>query len=460
MSVKQKKQLFGTNGVRGIIGKDMTPELAHRMGMAVGTMRPGTIAIGRDTRTSGPSLVAAVTSGLLATGCTVVDCGIVPIPALQFSIRDNYDAGIMITASHNPPEYNGIKVIDADGTEMGDEEAIRLEYMIFHLDYTPATWQKMGIIRQDTGVADRYIRAIVESFPPGIGSGIKVAIDAGSGAAYQTTARILKELGSEVLTLNTQPDGTFPARNPEPDKINLMPLAELVTQVRASFGVAHDGDADRAVFVDDKGEYIEENREFALLEDAICGRNDEPGIIVTPVSTSRLADHVASRHHCSVYYTPVGSIYVARTMRSLLQDGKNVIFGGEGNGGLIYPQHQFCRDGGMTAAMMLFLVSFRKKNVSELLSDLPSSFMIKKKVHTPKTQLLMSSIVDQYCQEKTVTIDGIRIERDDSWALIRPSGTEPFVRVYVEAFHNKTAQYFWEEIQSVIKKVIPDCVIT
>ncbi|MBN1167971.1 MAG: phosphoglucosamine mutase [Methanospirillaceae archaeon] len=460
MSVKQEKQLFGTNGIRGIIGRDMTPELAHRMGLAVGTMRPGIIAVGRDTRTSGPSLVAAVTSGLLATGCTVVDCGIVPIPALQFSIRDLYDAGIMITASHNPPEYNGIKVIDGDGTEMGDEEAIRLEYMIFHLDYNPVSWQMMGTIRQDTGVADRYVKAIVESFPQAIGSGIKVAIDAGSGAAYQTTARILKELGSEVLTLNTRPDGTFPARNPEPDKGNLMPLAELVTQVQASFGVAHDGDADRAVFVDDKGEYVEENQEFALIEDVICGRNEKPGIIVTPVSTSRLADHVASRHHCSVYYTPVGSIYVARTMRSLLQEGKTVIFGGEGNGGLIYPQHQFCRDGGMTAAMMLFLVSSRKKPVSELLLDLPSSSMIKKKVHTPETKRLLSFILDQYRHEKNITIDGIRIERDDSWALIRPSGTEPFVRVYVEAFHNKTALSFWEEIQSVIIKVIPDCVIT
>lgn len=459
MKTNRKKELFGTNGIRGIIGKDMTPKLAFQIGMAVGSIRHGTVAVGRDTRTSGPSLVAAVISGLLSTGCNVVDCGILPIPALQYVVKDHFIAGIMITASHNPREYNGIKVIDSDGTEMGDDESIQLEERIFNSDFLPVSWEKMGTVIQDYHVVQRYIHAIVSSFPPRIGSGITVVIDPGSGAAYLTTASIMKDLGCHVITINAQPDGTFPARLPEPNNDSLMPLRELVKETKASFGIAHDGDADRAVFVDNKGEFVEENKEFALIADAICSAATKPGIIVTPVSTSRLVDQIAERNNCSVVYTQVGSIYVARMMRLLLEEGKPVLFGGEGNGGLIYPRHQFCRDGGMSAAMMLSLVVTRKKPLSELILTLPPSCMVKKKIHTTQVQLLLSVVMETFSKEQLITIDGIRINRTDSWALIRPSGTEPFVRVYVEAIDDLSVQTFWNEIQSIITKAISDCVI-
>jgi len=459
MTIKRKKELFGTNGIRGIIGKDMNPILALHIGMAIGSIRPGKVAIGRDTRTSGPSLVAAATSGLLATGCDVIDCGILPIPALQFVVKDNFTAGIMITASHNPREYNGIKVIDSDGTEMGDDESIQIEELIGNSDYILASWEKIGTVIQDTRAMQRYIDAIVQSFPPSIGSGTTVVVDPGCGAAYMTTALLMKSLGCHVITINAQPDGTFPARTPEPNKDSLIPLMELVRKTHASFGIAHDGDADRAVFVDDTGEYVEENKEFALIADAICHNASDAGIIVTPVSTSRLVETIAERHNSSVVYTPVGSIYVARMMRSLRDEGKNVIFGGEGNGGLIYPNHQFCRDGGMSAAMMLFLVVTRQTSLSNLIRSLPPSSMIKKKVHTAKIQILLSSVMEKFSEERQNLIDGIRIDRDDSWALIRPSGTEPFVRIYVEANDESTAYSFWEEIQSTIIDTISDCTI-
>lgn len=170
-----------------------------------------------------------------------------------------------------------------------------------------------------------------------------VAIDPGCGAAYRTTAEILQSIGCKIFTLNAYPDGNFPARDPEPSIEGLAPLAEMVVSTGAAFGVAHDGDADRAVFIDDKGRFVEENKEFALIAEYICSQ--KKGILVTPVSTSRLIETVIAPHGCTVDYTAVGSIYVARRMRALIAEGKPVAFGGEGNGGLIYPDHQFCRDG-------------------------------------------------------------------------------------------------------------------
>jgi phosphomannomutase/phosphoglucomutase len=195
------------------------------------------------------------------------------------------------------------------------------------------------------------IDAVVRQFPEGIGHGMLVAVDPGSGPACGTTPEILRRLGCRVLTVNASMDGTFPGRMPEPTPEGLAALSDLVAESGAAFGVAHDGDADRAVFVDENGRYIEENKEFALVTQYICRK--QKGIVVTPVSTSNLVERVASAEGSTVLYTKVGSIYVARTMHKLILEKKPVIFGGEGNGGLIFPAHQFCRDGGLTAAIMV-----------------------------------------------------------------------------------------------------------
>ncbi len=171
-STKFQKRLFGTNGVRGIVGKDLTPDLVLTIGEALGTMRKGCIAVGRDTRTSGETLVKAVKSGLLATGCDVVDCGILPTPALQYLIKEQFDGGAMITASHNPPEYNGVKIIEADGTEMGDEETLKLEQLIFERSFSPQSWEYIGHETNAPYLIRKYIQAIVHHFPDRVGSEI------------------------------------------------------------------------------------------------------------------------------------------------------------------------------------------------------------------------------------------------------------------------------------------------
>jgi phosphomannomutase/phosphoglucomutase len=446
--MKHQKQLFGTNGVRGIVGTGMTPELAMRIGMALASLRPGTIAVGRDTRTSGPALSGAIKAGIMACGCDVCDVGVIPTPALQYLVREGFDAGAMITASHNPPQYNGVKVIEADGTEMDDEETIALEERIFSQDFAVKSWDLVGTETFAPHLTERYIEAVRAAFPDGIGRGMTVVVDAGSGPASRTTPAILSRLGCTVHTINSTEDGTFPGRLPEPSPEGLEPLAQLVRETKAAFGVAHDGDADRAVFVDEQGEYLEENREFALMQRYMCQKH--PGIVVTTVSTSRLCETIAEETGCRVYYTPVGSIIVARTMLALAETGGTVSFGGEGNGGLIFPAHQHCRDGGMTAAAMVALLAGAMVPLSALAGALPPYVMIKDKIDADKPAALRARLIEAFAGDDTDLTDGIRINRPDAWALLRPSGTEPFMRLVIEGETWAAADRLHADVMAVI----------
>ena len=449
---KMQKRLFGTNGVRGVIGKEITPGLALRIGEAFGTMRPGRIAVGMDTRTSGPTLADALKAGLLATGCNVVDCGVLPTPALQYVVKEHYDGGAMITASHNPPEYNGIKIIEPDGTEMGDEETIRLEELLSDKSLPVKPWDLVGRETAAPHLIDEYIQAIASQFQGKPGKGMTVVVDPGSGPACQSTPAILQALGCRVITINGIMDGTFPGRLPEPSPEGLKGLAALVVASKAAFGVAHDGDADRAVFIDENGSFVEENQEFALIAQHIC-RNAK-GTIVTPVSTSQMVEMVADKEGCTVQYTPIGSIYVARTMRELIGSGKQVVFGGEGNGGLIFPKHQFCRDGGMTAATMVSLLVMTGQSLSSLVGQLPPRHMIKDKISTPHGSRIIEQLNKRYAKESIDRTDGLKIKRHNTWALIRASGTEPLIRIMVDADGSTTGSALFDEIKKSVSEVL------
>ncbi len=449
---KKQKRLFGTNGVRGIAGKDMTPELVFSIGKSLGRMRKGHIAVGRDTRTSGEMLIKALKAGLLATGCDVDDCGILPTPALQYLVRDGYAGGAMITASHNPPEYNGVKIIEPDGTEMGDDETIQLEELIFGPSQEVVSWEQVGKETSVPHLLDRYTEGIISRFPGSPGKGMTVVADPGSGPACITTQKILEGLGCRVFTVNGVMDGTFPGRLPEPSVEGLKNLADLVVSSGASFGVAHDGDADRAVFVDEKGQFVEENAEFAIVVQNIC--RQKKGIIVTPVSSGQVVEETALREGSTVRYTPVGSIYVARTMRTLIQDGEPVIFGGEGNGGLIFPDHQFCRDGGMTAATMVSLLASSGKKLSELVRGLPERHIIKDKIAAKKGAEILAMLPGLYPDCRIDLTDGVKIYRTDAWALVRASGTEPIIRIIIDAKSPSAGTAFYQDLKSRLNSLM------
>ena len=445
MEVKKiQKRFFGTNGVRGIVGRDLTPEIVLSIGEAFGTMRKGRIVVGRDTRTSGETLINAVKSGLLAVGCDVTDCGILPTPALQYLVKEQFDGGVMITASHNPPEYNGVKIIESDGTEMGDEETIKLEQRIFDHSHSTNSWEHIGQETIAPHLIQDYVTAIANFFPNKPGNGVTVVVDPGSGPACSTTPQILTRLGCRVLTINGIMDGTFPGRLPEPSPDGLKGLAALVVSSGAAFGVAHDGDADRAVFIDEKGQFVEENQEFALIADHIC--RQKKGVIVTPVSTSQMIEIVAKKNNSTVTYTPVGSIYVARTMRSLIEKGAHVIFGGEGNGGLIFPDHQFCRDGGMTAAMMVAVLASRGQKLSLLLEQLPKRHIIKDKISAVGGAAILNALKSAYSHMIIDETDGVKIFQGNSWALVRASGTEPLIRIIIDAEDEEQGKALRDEV--------------
>jgi len=421
--------LFGTNGVRGIANVELTTEMAMDLAKSFGTFRPGTIVVGRDTRESGDMLKAAVVSGLLSTGCKVIDLGIAPIPAIQYYVKQcKPDGGIMVTASHNPPEYNGIKGIASDGTEYAHEDEAVVEKLYHSHEFARASWSRTGGI----SCADpkpMYIDGIISKVDAGSirDKKFKVVVDPGCGAASLTTPFLLRKLGCKVLTLNAQVDGTFPGRNPEPTGNEINDLKAAVKAAGADLGVAHDCDADRAVFVDEKGDFVNEDILLAIMEKHKLEKH-HGGTIVTPVSSSSLIEDIAKKYGGRVVWTQVGSIYVARTMMAT-----GAIFGGEGNGGLIFPEFQYCRDGGMSAATMLEMLAHRGEKLSEIVKSMPAYQSVKEKIKSTDKLAVMKNIEADVKGEKVDTTDGIKVFRPEGWVLIRMSGTEPIIRVFAES---------------------------
>lgn len=420
--------LFGTNGVRGIANVELTTEMAMDLAKSFGTFKNGTVAVGRDTRESGEMIKAAVISGLLSTGCKVVDLGIAPIPAIQYYVKQHkLDMGIVVTASHNPPEYNGIKGVASDGTEYAHEDEVVVEEIYSSHKFTVAPWSQTGGLSY-ADPKHAYINGIVNTVDAEAigGKQFKVVADTGCGAASLTTPFLLRKLGCKVLTLNAQIDGTFPGRNPEPTGNAINDLRAAVVNAGADLGVAHDGDADRAVFVDEKGEFVNEDILLALM--AAYQLQKKPGIVVTPVSSSSLIEDIAKKYHSKVIWTQVGSIYVAREMMK-----SGAVFGGEGNGGLIYPDFQYCRDGGMSAAMVLEMLAHTGKKMSQLVKEMPAYCSVKDKIKCQDKTAVIKQIEASVKGEKVDLTDGIKVYKPEGWVLIRMSGTEPIIRVFAES---------------------------
>ncbi|MGD0717919.1 MAG: phosphoglucosamine mutase, partial [Halobacteriota archaeon] len=404
-------RLFGTNGVRGIVNQDLTSELALRLAMSLGTLTRGTVAVGQDTRVSGNMLSHAAIAGLLATGCKAINLGIAPTPAVQYFVRDNADAGIVITASHNPREYNGLKLIAGDGTEFGIEGELAVEDVYFKGSLKLADWRETGEL-SDTNVIPAYMERIMGKVNASDikKRGFVVAVDTGCGAGSIVTPFLLSKLNCKVTTINAQIDGTFPSRNPEPTEDVLTDLGKIVISNGADLGVAHDGDADRAVFIDEGGNFVNEDVLLAIIVKHVLSKKVGP--VVTPVSSSQRIVEVAEAAGGHVIWTPVGSIYVARMMMQV-----NAVIGGEGNGGIIFPEHQYCRDGAMTVAKVLEIMTERRKKISELVKEIPKRYMDKTKVTCRDRDATMQQIRSSV-EGNIDTTDGVKIWYDDGWLLI------------------------------------------
>jgi phosphomannomutase/phosphoglucomutase len=449
------RKLFGTNGIRGLVNAELTPEMAIKVGCSIGTFfGRKNLLLGYDARTSGPMFAKAVISGLTATGCNVFFAGMAPTPSLQYAVKNHQmDGGVIITASHNPPEYNGIKVIWNDGIETSHEQEVEIENIYFDNKIVFAEWDKLGTLRELPGINDEYVQAIEKQVNPAkiAERHFHVVVDAANSVGGLTAPPLLRELGCKVTSINANIDGTFPGRLPEPRPESLTDLASTVKAIGADLGVAFDGDADRSIFVDENGVIYWGDKTFAVIIKQFLIKN-LGAKIVTPVSSSTLIKDTVQAYKGELIWTKVGSVTVSQKMKEL-----NVKLGGEENGGVFYGPHQAVRDGAMTTALLLNIMAETGEKLSKLVAEQPQYFLEKGKIECPdeKKEVLLQKLFEQVKGENISTIDGVKIWfSDNSAILIRPSGTEPVFRLYAEAKSQEKALKLVEDYSSRLKKIL------
>ncbi|KXB05852.1 hypothetical protein AKJ53_01875 [candidate division MSBL1 archaeon SCGC-AAA382F02] len=440
--------LFGTFGIRGIANKEFSPDLAYELGLALATQlgNEGKVAIGYDIRTSSPMLEHALTSGITSGGCDAVRLGMVPTPVLSFGTKHfSCDAGVMITASHNPPEYNGMKFWDEEGAGFVREREDELE-QILEEGGKSVEWDEIGKSEERDAISP-YREAILEKIPK-FDREMKVIIDCANGAGSNLYPQILKELGCEVVSINNEPDGHFPGRPPEPTPEHIKELSEMVSSSDADLGIAHDGDADRTIIVDENGKSLSGDRVFALAAINYLREKENPRIITT-VATSSVLDDAAEKLGGEVVRTKVGEPELIREFR---KNGGDLA--GEENGGVIFPDWVYCREGLMTDIQFIDYIARTEKTVSELDKTLPEYKQLKKKTDCPeelKPKVLedLSQKLSDYNPDRT---DGIRVVFDDGWYILRPSGTEPIFRCFSEAKTEERAEELADEGMKFLKE--------
>ena len=452
-----ERRLFGTNGVRGLVNKELTLELVLELSQAIGTFfRAGKMVVGSDGRTSSPALRNLVMGGLASVGCKVYDIGQAPTPMIDFLTPAwKADGGIAVTASHNPPEYNGIKTIASNGIETDRDEELEIEKIYFSRSWKRAEWDRVGdVVQAETGLRE-YLDSITRQVDIGNieSRRMKVAVDPGNGVSALTTPILLSELGCKVLTINANVDGTFPSRPPEPRPETISSLANLVRSSGADFGVALDGDGDRAIFVDETGEPHWGDRSMALIVDNYWSA--KPGrAIVTPVSSSRAIKEIADARNGKIVWTRVGSVDVSHKM---VEVGAEL--GAEENGGIFYAPHIAVRDGSMASALIADILAKSKQRLSKLLSALPSYELAKEKIPCPNQlkKQVMDSLRERTSKYNPETIDGIKMLFEDGTSvLLRPSGTEPIFRVMAEAKSTSAARDLADQYKAIVNEIIKE----
>jgi phosphomannomutase / phosphoglucomutase len=429
-------RLFGTDGIRRVVGTDLTPELVSESASALASTLggEGPILIASDFRTTSDGIARILAGTLQMRGVDVLELGKMPTPTLQFNVRTlGARAGLMVTASHNPTEFNGIKFCGPRGLELTRAQEQAVERSVHEHAFKPVTWDRAGIIRQDSQGVDRYLTSIEKNIDAEAvrRAQLRVVLDCGNGTSAVTSPRLLRSLGCRLTTLNANPDGHFPGHPSEPTDENLADLKATVVSSGADLGVAHDGDSDRIAFIDEKGRYVPGEVALALLAQEML-RTHPKGLVVTSVTSSTCVEKVVARLGGEILITRSGSLPVAEAIME-----RKAIFGGEENGGYYWPNHQTARDGPMSSAKMLEFLVRRGRPLSELLAELPPSVVVKAKTALPPE--LRAAVVGRVTQtleseaQRLVTLDGVKAFYEDGWLLIRPSGTEPICRVFAES---------------------------
>lgn len=444
-------KFFGTNGIRGVFSEDLTLEFIHDMTLAIGTyFENGTVLVGFDGRESSPAISKVVSSALNSIGidCNVV--GIVPTPCLQFAVKTlGYSGGIMITASHNPPQYNGIKPTAKDGVEISREDELVVEDIYLQKSWIKNT-ENWGTTGKEERAIETYLKGIASQIDSKLieSKNFKVVLDLGNGVQAVSAPDFCKMMKCETLLVNQNIDGKFPGRGSEPTQQNLSELSQTVTENNADFGIAFDGDGDRSIFCDNKGNILTGDKSALVLTQHILKKNSN-SVIVTCLNSGSNIEVLADKFNSKVIRTKIGSVEVSRKMIHT-----NALIGFEENGGYMYGKHNQVRDGCMTLALMLDLLA-TGKSLSDEIANLPPSFTTKDKVScSPENASKLISLLKEEFPSSDTT-DGIKITTDPkNWVMIRPSGTEPIVRVYAEAESQKKLDILMSEYLNKVKSII------
>ena len=427
-----KKLTFGSSGIREVVTAEFV-EAVYHLGLSLGGSYREMI-IGGDTRTSTPTLKYALLSGLLAAGALPRDGGTMPTPSLAFAAR-HFQAGAMITASHNPPEYNGIKLWNPDGSAFDEAQRDKLEKQLaVPYVYPDISWENMADFQAYPSAIDEHLARILSDFPGSFN--LKVVVDAGGGAASLVTPNLLRQMGCQVIPLNCQPAGFFP-RPSEPSPENLATLVQEVKATGADLGLAHDGDGDRLVAVDELGRVVPGDKLLVLIAHSLGAKK-----VVTTVDATMAIEEAGFQ----VLRTQVGDAFVSQEVK------RGGDFGGEPAGAWIFPDISLCPDGIYAAAVVTRIVSRGK--LSSQVDAIPAYPILRSSFYADRQ--LLPRIEEELMKLRPVSVshlDGLRLDMGDGWLLVRPSGTEPKVRLTVEARNQRRA----EELLSLGKAVIHKC---
>ena len=453
--------MISVSGIRGLVGIDLTPEMVARWAAAfgiwsreqgAGSRKRDSVVLGRDARTSGPMFARAATAGLQSVGCAVIDVGLVATPTVQLAVEHHRAAGgIMLTASHNPIQWNALKFVGPDGIFLDTQAGTRVRELATGPDSAAlqrAGYNAIGGVEADSDAISRHLAAVLALRGVDV-SAIKrrrfhVALDTVRGAGGAVMPALLKRLGCRVTAINLETDGRFP-RPPEPVPENLKALGALVRRSKADVGIAVDPDVDRLAIVDEKGRPIGEDYTLAFAIRAVLGQRDagrgKGKTIVCNLSTSLVVEDAAKEFGAKVVRASVGEAHVARKIIAL-----NAVIGGEGNGGVMYPALHVGRDAPVAGALLLGLLARERKTVSELVARAPRYAIVKAKVgRGARLEPVYDALRKKFADAQVDTQDGLRLGWSDRWLHVRPSGTEPIIRLIAEAPSGVDAERLIEE---------------
>jgi len=447
--------VFTPLGIRGIFGKDLTTldvlTITNSFGRLLG--EGSTVVLGRDTRSSSPLVSKAASAGLLSAGVNVINVGIAPTPTIEWAVDFlGADGGVIVSASHNPPEWNALKLLGERGILISPEDSKRIKEDYLNGKFGCVSWNEVGD-EAETDVIGDYIAAILSLVDVDAvrEAGLKVVLDPNGGAGSIVTPYLLREMKVELTTLNSVP-GIF-CRELEPRPDALGDLANLVRAINADVGFAHDTDADRLALVTEKGEVVPEDVTLALVVEKVL-KERRGGTLVVNIASSRMFDDLAEKYGGKIVRVPVGEVYVARKMLELSAD-----VGGEGScGGVIYPELHYGRDGPLAAAMILERLAKEGKRLSELIAELPQYVTMRGSVSGEVNWGTLRETLLRLSKEMSIVgvseLDGIRLDSEDFWVLVRPSRTEPKIRIVVEAKDKSTAEKLFNKFVKIVRDYV------